>query len=108
MLRGIRPVAVILAFTLVANLVSCDGRGTVELALVAHWSQPGGEACGDLMAITRILLLVGFSLVVASSTTATQLSDACVRLLSPLARFGVSVGPLGTVLAAGTAIHPAR
>ena len=58
------------------------------------------------MAITRILLLVGFSHVVASSTTATQLSDACVRLLSPLARFGVSVGPLGTVLAVALRFIP--
>ena len=103
-LRGIRPVAVILAFTLVANLVSCDGRGTVELVGAIGLSPAGGLR--GLMAITRILLLVGFSLVVASSTTATQLSDACVRLLSPLARFGVSVGPLGTVLAVALRFIP--
>ena len=41
-LRGIRPVAVILAFTLVANLVSCDGRGTVELVGAIGLSPAGG------------------------------------------------------------------
>lgn len=94
---SMRPVAFVLAFTLLANLISCDGRATVDLVGPLGIDPAGGLR--GLMAIARIVLLVGFSLVVASSTTATQLSDACVRLLSPLSRFGVPVGPLGTVLA---------
>lgn len=95
-LRAMRPVAIVLAFTLIANLVSCDGRATIELAGPVGLDPAGGLR--GLLAVMRIVLLVGFSLVVAASTTGTQLSDACVRLLRPCARWGVPVGPLGTVL----------
>ena len=95
-LRAMRPVAIVLAFTLIANLVSCDGRAMIELAGPVGLDPAGGLR--GLLAVVRIVLLVGFSLVVAASTTGTQLSDACVRLLRPCARWGVPVGPLGTVL----------
>lgn len=95
-LRGMRPVAFILAFTLIANLVSCDGRASISFVGPVGIDPAGGLR--GLTAVLRILLLVGFSLCVASSTSGTQLSDACVRLLGPLARLGVPVGPLGTVL----------
>lgn len=95
-LRAMRPVAIVLAFTLIANLMSCDGRATIELAGPVGLDPAGGLR--GLLAVVRIVLLVGFSLVVAASTTGTQLSDACVRLLRPCARWGVPVGPLGTVL----------
>lgn len=95
-LSAMRPVAIVLTFTLIANLVSCDGRATIELAGPVGLDPAGGLR--GLLAVVRIVLLVGFSLVVAASTTGTQLSDACVRLLRPCARWGVPVGPLGTVL----------
>ncbi len=104
-LRGMRPVAIILMFTLVAiilmftlvaNLVSCDGHGAVPLAGPARLDPAGGMR--GVTAVVRILILVGFSLAVSSSTTATQISDAVVRLLRPLAHFGMPVAPLGTVL----------
>lgn len=95
-LSAMRPVAIVLTFTLIANLVSCDGRAMIELAGPVGLDPAGGLR--GLLAVVRIVLLVGFSLVVAASTTGTQLSDACVRLLRPCARWGVPVGPLGTVL----------
>lgn len=95
-LRGMRPVAIILMFTLVANLVSCDGHGAVPLAGPARLDPAGGMR--GVTAVVRILILVGFSLAVSSSTTATQISDAVVRLFRPLAHFGMPVAALGTVL----------
>ena len=94
--RGVRPVAVILAFTLIANLVSCDGRGSVALMGPVRLDLDGGMR--GLTAVARIMLLVGFSLAVSSSTTGTQISDATVRLLRPAARMGAPVAALGTVL----------
>lgn len=94
--RGVRPVAVILAFTLIANLVSCDGRGNVALMGPVRLDLDGGMR--GLTAVARIMLLVGFSLAVSSSTTGTQISDATVRLLRPAARMGAPVAALGTVL----------
>lgn len=95
-LRGMRPVAIILMFTLVANLVSCDGHGAVPLAGSIGLDPVGGMR--GVTAVVRILILVGFSLAVSSSTTATQISDAVVRLLRPLVHFGMPVAALGTVL----------
>lgn len=95
-LRGIRPVSIILAFTLIANLVSCDGGAGIKIAGPVGLDVAGGLR--GLGAVARIVMLVGFSLAVSTSTTATQISDAAVRLLRPLARLGAPVAALGTVL----------
>ncbi len=95
-LRGMRPVAIILMFTLAANLVSCDGGGAMPLAGPIGLDFAGGMR--GAAAVARILLLVGFSLAVSISTTATQISDAVVRLLRPFARLGMPVAALSTVL----------
>lgn len=95
-MRGLRPVALVLLFTLLANAVSCDGSADVVLAASVGIDKMG--AVRGVTAVLRISLLVGFSICVASSTTGTQISDAVVRLLSPLARVGAPVAPLGMVL----------
>lgn len=95
-LRGLRPVAFVLAFTLLANLVSCDGHAPIELA--GPWGFDPAAGMRGAFAVVRIVILVGFSLAVASTTTGTQIADACVRLLSPLSRLGAPVAPLGMVL----------
>lgn len=91
-----RPVSVILAFTLLANLVSCDGTGAVEVAGAVSLDPAGGLR--GLLAVLRIVALLGFSLCVSASTTPPQISDACIRLMSPLARLGVPVADIGSVL----------
>lgn len=93
---ALRPAAIVLAFALFANLISCDGRATVTLAGPVGLNPAGGLR--GLAAALRIALLLGFSLVVASSTTATQISDGCMRLLRPCRRIGVPVAQLGCVL----------
>ncbi len=110
-LRGMRPVAFILAFTLVANLVSCDGRASISFIGPVGIDPAGGLR--GLTAVLRILLLVGFSLCVASSTSGTQLSDACVRLCSssPLSvcsqRAPRSCSSRGSRCSAAACTHPA-
>ena len=89
----VRPISVILAFTLLANLVSCDGLAH-GAGVALNWE---GGARG-LMAAARIVLLLGLSLAVSASTTPTEISDAAVRLMRPLERLGVPVGDIGTVL----------
>ncbi len=74
-LRAMQPVAIVLAFTLIANLVSCDGRATIELAgpvgldpagglrgpsrrgenRAARWVLPGGGRVDDGHAAQRRL-----------------------------------------------------
>lgn len=94
--RGMRPVCIVLALTVMANLVSCDGHGAIPIIGVVGLDPAGGMR--GLIAALRIVLLVGFSLSVAVTTTATQLSDACVRLLKPLSLLGVPVSSIGLAL----------
>lgn len=95
-LHGLRPVCLLLAFTFVANALSFDGGGSVGVLGPIGIDFEGGLR--GALALGRIALTVGFSLVVAYSTTGTQLSGGCVRMLGPLARFGVPVGAIGATL----------
>lgn len=94
--RGMRPVALILAFTLAANALALDGHGDIALA-----GPVGIDAAGALrgaMAVLRIVALVGAALAVSASTTPPDLSAAVVRLARPLGRLGVPVADIGLVL----------
>lgn len=94
--RSIRPVLVILLFTLAANAFTLDGSG--DIVLVGPLAFNGAGAMRGVTAVLRIVLLVGFACTVSASTTPPELSDACVRLLGPLSRFGVPVADVGLVL----------
>lgn len=95
-LAGLKPVAVILVFTLAANALRLDGSGAMALAGPVGVS-PEGAARGAA-AVVRICLLVGFALMVSASTTSTELAGACTALLAPLGRLGVPVGDVGVTL----------
>lgn len=94
--RSVRPVLVILLFTLAANAFALDGTGGIALVGSLGFN-PAGAVRG-ITAVLRIVLLVGFACCVSASTTPPELSDACVRLLRPLGRLGVPVADIGLVL----------
>lgn len=94
--RALRPVAFILAFTLLANALALDGHGDIALS-----GPVGIDTAGALrgaLAVFRIVVLLGLALAVSSSTTPPELADACVALLRPLGRFGVPVADIGLLL----------
>ncbi|MDY2777953.1 MAG: energy-coupling factor transporter transmembrane component T [Collinsella sp.] len=94
LVRAIRPLALILAVMLLSNLVSCGAPAPGSaLPTVALSGQGGFRA---VLAAGRIVLFVGFSLAISASTTSSQLGDAFVRMLRPLAALGVPVGDLGS------------
>lgn len=105
LVAALKPVSVILVFTLCANLVSCDGSGSIAAGSVGPVTLGIDQARGlrGLMAVLRIVLLLGYSLVVSASTTATELTDALVRLMRPLSRLRVPVESIG--MAASLAIR---
>lgn len=94
--RALKPMTVILAFTLLANSISCDGNPQAFTVGPVGVDVVGGIR--GLKAVLRIVLLVGFALTVSASTTPTQVSDSIVRLLRPCARWGLPVAQLGAVL----------
>ncbi len=96
LVRAVRPVMVILLFTLLANALVLDGRGDIAVAGPIGISTVG--AMRGACAVLRIVLLAGFACVVSASTTPPEISDACVRLLRPLEAIGVPVADIGLVL----------
>ena len=96
MLAALRPAAVLMAFIIVANLVSCDG--TADVALARAWGLNLAGAERAVTAVVRIAVMLVLSLVVCATTTPTAVADACVRLASPLSRWGVPVDEAGMVL----------
>lgn len=86
-LRGLRPAAVILAFSLLANAVVLVGQPGIS------WE---GLARG-VTAVLRIVLVVGLALVFSSTTTPPAIADALASVMSPLRHLGVPVGDLAMV-----------
>lgn len=85
-LLALRPAAVILAFSLLANAVVLAGQPSFS---------PDGLARG-VTAVSRIILVVGFALVFSSTTMPPAMADALAQVMLPLRRLGVPVGGIAT------------
>lgn len=96
LVRSMKPIVIVLLFVLVANVLVVDGHADISLVGPVGITLSGMARAGT--AVLRIVLLVGFALVVAATTTPVQIADACVRFLRPLAPLGVPVASVGSVL----------
>lgn len=94
--RALKPVALLFAFIVCANLVSCDGSADVAIAGSVGISTVGAARAAT--AVSRIIMLVCLALSVATSTTPTKLAHACTSLMRPLGHIGVPIEDVGLVL----------
>ena len=94
--RALKPVALLFAFIVCANLVSCDGSADVAIAGGVGISTVGAARAAT--AVARIIMLVCLALSVATSTTPTKLAHACTSLMRPLGHIGVPIEDVGLVL----------
>lgn len=94
--RALKPVALLFAFIVCANLVSCDGSADVAIAGSVGISTVGAARAAT--AVSRIIMLVCLALSVAESTTPTKLAQACTSLMRPLGHIGVPIEDVGLVL----------
>lgn len=94
--RALKPVALLFAFIVCANLVSCDGSADVAIAGSVGISTVGAARAAT--AVARIIMLVCLALSVAESTTPTKLAHACTSLMRPLGHIGVPIEGVGLVL----------
>lgn len=94
--HALKPVALLFAFIVCANLVSCDGSADVAIAGSVGISTVGAARAAT--AVARIIMLVCLALSVAASTTPTKLAHACTSLMRPLGHFGVPIEDVGLVL----------
>lgn len=95
-LHSLKPMLVLFFIVVAVNFVSLDGTAEIMVAAPVGFSPAG--AARAVTAIARIVVLVLLALSVSASTTPTQLADAFVRLMTPLATFGVPVGDIGLTL----------
>lgn len=94
--RALKPVALLFAFIVCANLVSCDGSADIALAGSVGISTVGAARAAT--AVARIIMLVCLALSVAESTTPTKLAHACTSLMRPLGHIGVPIEDVALVL----------
>ena len=94
--HALKPVALLFAFIVCANLVSCDGSADVAIAGGVGISTVGAARAAT--AVARIIMLVCLALSVATSTTPTKLAHACASLMRPLGHIGVPIEDVGLVL----------
>lgn len=94
--HALKPVALLFAFIVCANLVSCDGSADVAIAGSVGISTVGAARAAT--AVARIIMLVCLALSVATSTTPTKLAHACTSLMRPLGHIGVPIEDVGLVL----------
>lgn len=85
-LAGVRPAALVLCVTLLANAVILVGQPGISLAGLFR----------GLAAATRIVLVVGFALAFSATTVPPAIADALSSLLRPLERLGLPVGSVAT------------
>lgn len=97
LIRAAKPAAILLGFVLLANSFVLDGSAPIALFGPVGISPAG--ALRGLFAVGRVLLLLGFSLVLCSTTTSSEVADAVSRIISPLKRFGVPTDDFAMVIA---------
>lgn len=89
-LKSLKPVIFILAFTMIANLFWTTG----EKPLVSFWIikiYPEGITYAVLMALRIVCLIISTFVLLTYTTSPVALTDAIERLLSPLAKMKLPV-----------------
>ncbi len=90
-LKGIKPVLIILLVTSLINLFLTTGEGEplVEFYFIKIYAE--GIARAVFMSLRVIILIIGTSLLLTYTTSPISLTDALESLLSPLKKIGVPV-----------------
>jgi energy-coupling factor transport system permease protein len=102
--RGLRAIALLLAFTLLANAVRFD-----LAAPLVHLGRVGVDAAGlqrGLFFATRIVLLVLGTSLLTLTTSPVELTDALERLMRPLRVVRVPVGDIAMMLSVALRFIP--
>jgi len=94
-LKGLRPVFLIIAFTLVINLFMIPGEVLVQVGSI-HITREGVHMAA-FMGIRLVLLIIGSSLLTLT-TRPISLTDGIESLLSPFKRFGLPAHELAMMM----------
>ncbi|WP_455138171.1 energy-coupling factor transporter transmembrane component T family protein [Thermophilibacter sp.] len=95
-LRGLRPAAVVLAVSLLANALTLVGQPGLSVAGLARGA----------MAVAHVAVTVGLALVLSATTTPPALAEAVAWALGPLRRVGVPVTDVSMTVAVALRFVP--
>ena len=89
-LKSVKPVMFILAFTIIANILWTTGKEPIfELWIIKIY--PEGLRYAALMALRIVCLIISTFVLLTYTTAPVALTDAIERLLSPLKKIGLPV-----------------
>ena len=94
-LKGLKPVFIIIAFTLIVNLFMIKGEVLVQFG-VFHITREGVRMAA-FMGIRLVLLIIGSSMLTLT-TRPIGLTDGIEALLSPFKRFGLPAHELAMMM----------
>lgn len=89
---SLKPMVVVLAFSLIANTVVLFGTSDVHFGILGL---SGTGALRGFWAVMRISLALGFVLVFSATTSPVQITEALAFFLRPFAAVGLDVDALG-------------
>ena len=95
-LRGIKPLVIIIAFTAVLNLFFTDGTPIADVWLIRHITWQGIRTAVFMMA--RIIMLVTGTFLLTYTTSPMALTDGIEKLLNPLKKIKVPVHELAMMM----------
>lgn len=95
MVKGLKPIMVLLCITLVFNLIFTPGKEVFSFWIITVTEE--GIALAVRMGIRLIFLIIGASLMTLT-TTPNQLTDGLERLLKPLNRIHVPVHEIAMIM----------
>lgn len=90
------PAGVVVLFVLIANTFVFGSDA--DIYLIAAFGISYAGFVRGFLAVLRILILLGFSLVVCATTKIKDLVDACIWFLTPLKRFGFPLEAFAIIL----------
>jgi energy-coupling factor transport system permease protein len=95
LLRGLKPIVLIILFTAVINLLCTPGHYLVHVGFL-HISDAGIR--NAIFMVLRIMLLIMGTFLMTYTTSPISLTDGLERLLNPMKKIGVPVHELAMMM----------
>lgn len=97
-LKSIKPIIFIIAFTAIINLfwTTGDGDPLVDFAFITIYTE--GIVNAAFLIVRIMVLIVGSSILLTYTTTPIALTDGIERLLSPLKKIGLPVHDFAMIM----------
>lgn len=101
---ALKPAMFILTLSVICNMFAADGTADIVIYGAFGITVPG--LLRGLFAVSRILVLVALALVLTSTTSSVEVSEALTSLMSPLARFGLPVDDIAMTVSVALRFIP--